>query len=196
MCIRDSISIKDCLTKDQEIIVQVEKDERGSKGAALTTIISLAGRFLVLMPNNPRASGISRRLDPSEREKLKLKVEALNAPKEMGVIVRTAGEGKDPEELKWDLQYLLKVWDAITEANVLKKSPFLIYKEDDIIIRTLRDYLKEDIEEIWIDTKEAFDQAEDGIRDSVASRGLGDVYKRQYFNKRLPYQRSRDHRSS
>ena len=159
----ERISIKDCLTKDQEIIVQVEKDERGSKGAALTTIISLAGRFLVLMPNNSRASGISRRLDPSEREKLKSKVEALNAPKEMGVIVRTAGEGKDPEELKWDLQYLLKVWDAITEANVLKKSPFLIYKEDDIIIRTLRDYLKEDIEEIWIDTKEAFDQAEEFV---------------------------------
>ena len=159
----ERISIKDCLTKDQEIIVQVEKDERGSKGAALTTIISLAGRFLVLMPNNSRASGISRRLDSSEREKLKSKVEALNAPKEMGVIVRTAGEGKDPEELKWDLQYLLKVWDAITEANVLKKSPFLIFKEDDIIIRTLRDYLKEDIEEIWIDTKEAFDQAEEFV---------------------------------
>ena len=159
----ERFSIKDCLTKDQEIIVQVEKDERGSKGAALTTIISLAGRFLVLMPNNSRASGISRRLDPVEREKLKAKVEALNAPKEMGVIVRTAGEGKDPEELKWDLQYLLKVWDAITEANVLKKSPFLIYKEDDIIIRTLRDYLREDIEEIWIDTKEAFDQAEEFV---------------------------------
>ena len=141
----ERISIKDCLTKDQEIIVQVEKEERGNKGAALTTIISLAGRFLVLMPNNPRASGISRRLNPAEREKLKSNVEALNAPKEMGVIVRTAGEGKDPEELKWDLQYLLKVWDAISEANVLKKSPFLIYKEDDIIIRTLRDYLKEDI---------------------------------------------------
>ena len=159
----ERFSIKDCLTKDQEIIVQVEKDERGSKGAALTTIISLAGRFLVLMPNNSRASGISRRLDPVEREKLKAKVEALNAPKEMGVIVRTAGEGKDPEELKWDLQYLLKVWDAITEANVLKKSPFLIYKEDDIIIRTLRDYLREDIEEIWIDTKEAFEQAEEFV---------------------------------
>ena len=159
----ERISIKDCLTKDMEIIVQVEKEERGNKGAALTTIISLAGRFLVLMPNNPRASGISRRLNPAEREKLKSNVEALNAPKEMGVIVRTAGEGKDPEELKWDLQYLLKVWDAISEANVLKKSPFLIYKEDDIIIRTLRDYLKEDIEEIWIDTKEAFDQAEEFV---------------------------------
>ena len=159
----ERISIKDCLTKDQEIIVQVEKEERGNKGAALTTIISLAGRFLVLMPNNPRASGISRRLNPAEREKLKSNVEALNAPKEMGVIVRTAGEGKDPEELKWDLQYLLKVWDAISEANVLKKSPFLIYKEDDIIIRTLRDYLKEDIEEIWIDTKEAYDQAEEFV---------------------------------
>ena len=159
----ERISIKDCLTKDQEIIIQVEKEERGNKGAALTSIISLAGRFLVLMPNNPKASGISRRLDASEREKLKSTVEALNAPEEMGVIVRTAGEGKDPDELKWDLEYLLSVWDAITEANVLKQAPFLIYKEDDIIIRTLRDYLKEDIEEIWIDTKEAFDQAEEFV---------------------------------
>ena len=159
----ERISIKDCLTKDQEIIIQVEKEERGNKGAALTSIISLAGRFLVLMPNNPKASGISRRLDASEREKLKSTVEALNAPEEMGVIVRTAGEGKDPDELKWDLEYLLSVWDAITEANVLKQAPFLIYKEDDIIIRTLRDYLKEDIKEIWIDTKEAFDQAEEFV---------------------------------
>ena len=159
----ERISIKDCLTKDQEIIIQVEKEERGNKGAALTSVISLAGRFLVLMPNDSKASGISRRLNPAEREKLKATVAALNAPEEMGVIVRTAGEGKEPDELKWDLEYLLSVWDAITEANALKQAPFLIYKEDDIIIRTLRDYLKEDIEEIWIDTKEAFDQAHEFV---------------------------------
>ena len=160
---KERISIKDCLSKDQEIIVQVEKDERGNKGAALTTLISIAGRFLVLMPNNPRASGISRRLNPDQRELLKKKVSDLNAPEGMGVIVRTAGEGRDQDDLKWDLSYLLKVWEAILEANALKNAPFLIFKESDIILRTLRDYLKEDVDEIWIDTKEAFDQAEEFI---------------------------------
>jgi len=159
----ERISIKDCLTKDQEIIVQVEKDERGNKGAALTTLISLAGRFLVLMPNNPKASGISRRLNPEQREMLKKKVSDLNAPVGMGVIVRTAGEGREQEDLNWDLSYLIKVWEAILEANALKTAPFLIYKESDIIIRTLRDYLKEDINEIWIDTNEAYEQAEEFI---------------------------------
>ena len=159
----ERISIKDCLTKDQEIIVQVEKDERGNKGAALTTLISLAGRFLVLMPNNPKASGISRRLNPEQREMLKKKVSDLNAPDGMGVIVRTAGEGREQEDLNWDLSYLIKVWEAILEANAQKTAPFLIYKESDIIIRTLRDYLKEDINEIWIDTNEAYEQAEEFI---------------------------------
>ncbi len=159
----ERISIKDCLTKDQEIIVQVEKDERGNKGAALTTLISLAGRFLVLMPNNPKASGISRRLNPEQREMLKKKVSDLNAPEGMGVIVRTAGEGREQEDLNWDLSYLIKVWEAILEANAQKPAPFLIYKESDIIIRTLRDYLKEDIDEIWIDTNEAYEQAEEFI---------------------------------
>ena len=159
----ERISIKDCLTKDQEIIVQVEKDERGNKGAALTTLISLAGRFLVLMPNNPKASGISRRLNPEQREMLKKKVSDLNAPEGMGVIVRTAGEGREQEDLNWDLSYLIKVWEAILEANAQKTAPFLIYKESDIIIRTLRDYLKEDINEIWIDTNEAYEQAEEFI---------------------------------
>ena len=159
----ERISIKDCLSKDQEIIVQVEKDERGNKGAALTTQISIAGRFLVLMPNNPRASGISRRLNPDQRELLKKKVADLNAPEGMGVIVRTAGEGREQDDLKWDLSYLLNVWEAILEANALKNAPFLIYKESDIIIRTLRDYLKEDVDEIWIDTKEAYEQAEEFI---------------------------------
>ena len=160
---KERISIKDCLTKDQEIIVQVEKDERGNKGAALTTLISIAGRFLVLMPNNPRASGISRRLNPDQREILKKKITDLNAPEGMGVIVRTAGEGRDQDDLKWDLSYLLNVWEAILEANALKSAPFLIFKESDILVRTLRDYLKEDVDEIWIDTKEAYEQAEEFI---------------------------------
>jgi len=153
------LSITDCLSKNQEIIVQVEKEERGNKGAALTTFVSLAGRFLVLMPNNPKAQGISRRLNPSERDTLKQKVSALNIPEEMGIIVRTAGEGKELTELEWDLDYLLKVWDAILEANLQKSGPFLIYKESDVIIRSLRDYVREDVDEVWIDTQEAYDQA-------------------------------------
>ena len=157
------LSVSDCLKKDQEILVQVEKDERGNKGAALTTNISLAGRYLVLMPNNPKAAGISRRLEGKERDKLKERILSLNVPESMGLIVRTAGEGKDLEDLKWDLEYLQRVWEGISEANTLKNSPILIFKESDIIIRALRDYLKEDIEEIWVDTEEAFEEASEFV---------------------------------
>ena len=157
------LSVSDCLKKDQEILVQVEKDERGNKGAALTTNISLAGRYLVLMPNNPKAAGISRRLEGKERDKLKERIASLNVPESMGLIVRTAGEGKDLEDLKWDLEYLQRVWEGISEANTLKNSPILIFKESDIIIRALRDYLKEDIEEIWVDTEEAFEEASEFV---------------------------------
>ena len=157
------LSVSDCLKKDQEILVQVEKDERGNKGAALTTNISLAGRYLVLMPNNPKAAGISRRLEGKERDKLKERIASLNVPDSMGLIVRTAGEGKDLEDLKWDLEYLQRVWEGISEANTLKNSPILIFKESDIIIRALRDYLKEDIEEIWVDTEEAFEEASEFV---------------------------------
>ena len=157
------LSVSDCLKKDQEILVQVEKDERGNKGAALTTNISLAGRYLVLMPNNPKAAGISRRLEGRERDKLKERIASLNVPESMGLIVRTAGEGKDLEDLKWDLEYLQRVWEGISEANTLKNSPILIFKESDIIIRALRDYLKEDIEEIWVDTEEAFEEASEFV---------------------------------
>jgi len=157
------LSVSDCLKKDQEILVQVEKDERGNKGAALTTNISLAGRYLVLMPNNPKAAGISRRLEGKERDKLKERIASLNVPESMGLIVRTAGEGKDLEDLKWDLEYLQRVWEGISEANTLKKSPILIFKESDVIIRALRDYLKEDIEEIWVDTEEAFEEASEFV---------------------------------
>ncbi|MDC3019201.1 Rne/Rng family ribonuclease [Gammaproteobacteria bacterium] len=158
------LSVSDCLKKDQEILVQVEKDERGNKGAALTTNISLAGRYLVLMPNNPKAAGISRRLEGRERDKLKERIASLNVPESMGLIVRTAGEGKDLEDLKWDLEYLHRVWEGISEANTLKNSPILIFKESDIIIRALRDYLKEDIEEIWVDTEEAFEEASEFVQ--------------------------------
>ena len=157
------LTVSDCLKKDQEILVQVEKDERGNKGAALTTNISLAGRYLVLMPNNPKAAGISRRLEGKERDKLKERIASLNVPESMGLIVRTAGEGKDLEDLKWDLEYLQRVWEGINEANTLKNSPILIFKESDIIIRALRDYLKEDIEEIWVDTEEAFEEASEFV---------------------------------
>ena len=157
------LTVSDCLKKDQEILVQVEKDERGNKGAALTTNISLAGRYLVLMPNNPKAAGISRRLEGKERDKLKERIASLNVPESMGLIVRTAGEGKDLEDLKWDLEYLQRVWEGISEANTLKNSPILIFKESDIIIRALRDYLKEDIEEIWVDTEEAFEEASEFV---------------------------------
>ncbi len=157
------LSVSDCLKKDQEILVQVEKDERGNKGAALTTNISLAGRYLVLMPNNPKAAGISRRLEGKEREKLKERIASLNVPDSMGLIVRTAGEGKELEDLKWDLEYLQRVWEGINEADKLKNSPILIFKESDIIIRALRDYLKEDIEEIWVDTEEAFEEASEFV---------------------------------
>ncbi len=157
------LTVSDCLKKDQEILVQVEKDERGNKGAALTTNISLAGRYLVLMPNNPKAAGISRRLEGKERDKLKERIASLNVPESMGLIVRTAGEGKGLEDLKWDLEYLQRVWEGISEANTLKNSPTLIFKESDIIIRALRDYLKEDIEEIWVDTEEAFEEASEFV---------------------------------
>ena len=157
------LTVSDCLKKDQEILVQVEKDERGNKGAALTTNISLAGRYLVLMPNNPKAAGISRRLEGKERDKLKERIASLNVPESMGLIVRTAGEGKDLEDLKWDLEYLQRVWEGISEENTLKNSPILIFKESDIIIRALRDYLKEDIEEIWVDTEEAFEEASEFV---------------------------------
>ena len=157
------LSVSDCLKKDQEILIQVEKDERGNKGAALTTNISLAGRYIVLMPNNPKAAGISRRLEGKERDKLKERIASLNIPESMGLIVRTAGEGKDLDDLKWDLDYLQRIWEGINEANTLKNSPVLIFKESDIIIRALRDYLKEDIEEIWVDTDEAFQEASEFV---------------------------------
>ncbi len=152
-------SIAECLTQGQEIIVQVDKEERGTKGAALTTFISLPGHYLVLMPNNPEAGGISRSLEGKDREEVKENFRSLDVPEGMGLIARTAAQGSSLDELQWDLEYLLSVWDAIQEANQLRKGPFLIYRDDDLISRTLRDFLREDITEVLVDTDEAFEKA-------------------------------------
>jgi len=152
-------TIDDVLSQGQEIIVQVDKEERGSKGAVLSTFISLAGHYLVLMPNNPDSGGISRSIEGKARDEMKSKMNSLNVPEGMGLILRTAGEGTSLEDLNWDLEYLLNVWDAVQEAYQLKKAPFLIFKENDLISRSLRDFLREDITEVLIDSDEAYDQA-------------------------------------
>ena len=153
------INIADVVKEGQEIIVQVDKEERGTKGAALTTFYSLAGRYLVLMPNNPRAGGISRRIEGDERDDLKDALATLEIPKDMGAIVRTAGVGRTAEELQWDLKYLLQLAEAIKIAAANRTAPFLIYQEGDVITRAVRDYMRDDIGEILIDTDEAFEQA-------------------------------------
>ncbi len=143
--------IKSVLKEGQEIVVQVEKEERGNKGAALTTFISLAGRFLVVMPNDSRASGVSRRITGEDRDIVRQSLKELDAPDSMGCIVRTAGVGRDVEELRWDLDYLLSVWEAIKSVVVTRPAPFLIYQEGNAIVRALRDYLSNDIGEILVD---------------------------------------------
>jgi ribonuclease E len=157
------VNIKEVLREGTEIIVQVEKEERGNKGAALTTFYSLAGRYLVLMPNNPRAGGISRRIEGDERDELKDTMAQLEIPKNMGAIIRTAGVGRGAEELQSDLDYLTTLADTIAKAADAGKAPFLIYQENNIIIRAIRDYLRDDIGEILIDTQEAFDQATEWV---------------------------------
>ncbi|HEK1659391.1 TPA: ribonuclease E [Pseudomonas aeruginosa] len=158
------INIKEVLSEGQEVIVQVEKEERGNKGATLTTFISLAGRYLVLMPNNPRAGGISRRIEGEERNELREALNGLNAPADMGLIVRTAGLGRSTEELQWDLDYLLQLWSAIKEASGERGAPFLIYQESNVIIRAIRDYLRQDIGEVLIDSIDAQEEALNFIR--------------------------------
>jgi ribonuclease E len=151
--------IQDALKERQEIIVQVDKDERGSKGAALTTFISLAGRYLVLMPNNPRGGGVSRRIEGEERAELKETVAQLDVPNGMSVIARTAGIGRSAEELNWDLKYLLQLWTAIEGAAQQQDGAFLIFQESSLVIRAIRDYFHEDIGEILIDTESIHEQA-------------------------------------
>ncbi|MDN6179602.1 MAG: ribonuclease E [Halomonas subglaciescola] len=162
-------SIKEVLKEGQEVIVQVDKEERGNKGAALTTFISLAGRFLVLMPNNPRAGGISRRIEGEERSQLKEAMGQLTVPDKMGLIVRTAGIGRTPEELQWDLDYLAQVWDSVTDEAGKRAAPFLIYRESNVIIRAMRDYLRQDIGEVLIDSPEIHAEALSFIRQVMPS---------------------------
>lgn len=157
--IQGRVNIKEVLREGQEVLVQVDKEERGNKGAALTTFISLAGRYLVLMPNNPRAGGISRRIEGEERQALKDALSELNIPNDMGVIVRTAGLGRTAEELQWDFDYLSTLWTAIREAGEKGPAPFLVHQESNVIIRAIRDYLRKDIGEVLIDSQETYDEA-------------------------------------
>ncbi len=151
--------VKDAIKEAQELVVQVEREERGNKGAALTTFISLAGRYLVLMPNNPRAGGVSRRIEGEERSAVREALSKLNLPTGMGTIVRTAGVGRSVEELQWDLDYLITLWDAIRKAAEQRAAPFLLYQESNVIIRALRDHFRSEIGEVIIDDTKVFEDA-------------------------------------
>ncbi len=166
------VEIKDALKEGQEILIQITKEERGNKGAALTTFISLAGRYLVLMPNNPRAGGISRRIEGDDRNELRDIIAHLEIPEGMGIIIRTAGVGKSEEEITWDLNYLMQLWQAIDTAGKARPAPFLIYQESNVIIRAIRDYLSPDIGEILIDSPELFEKASDFMK-GVMPHNLG-----------------------
>ena len=157
-------NIRDLLKEGLEVVVQVEKEERGNKGAALTTFISLAGRYMVLMPNNPKAGGVSRRIEGEDRQALKEALEHLTVPDDVGLIVRTAGMGRDAEELQWDLDYLLQLWRSISTAASSQKAPFLIYQESKLFIRALRDYLRNDIGEILIDEESLYNDAREFVQ--------------------------------
>jgi ribonuclease E len=153
------VRVQDALHEGQELIVQVDKDERGTKGAALTTYISLAGRYLVLMPNNPRGGGVSRRIEGEDRAELRDVMSHLNIPQGMSIIARTAGIGRSEEELQWDLNYLLQLWRAIEDASKSQSGAFLIYQESSLVIRAIRDYFNQEIGEILIDTESIYEQA-------------------------------------
>ncbi len=153
------VRIQDVIKEGQELLVQVEKDERGNKGAALTTFISLAGRFLVFMPNNPKGGGISRRIEGDQRAELREAMSQLTIPTEHALIARTAGIGKSPEELQWDLDFLLQLWEAIRKAADDRPAPFLVYQETNLVVRAIRDYLRSDIAEIMIDDRQIYDRA-------------------------------------
>ena len=157
--VRDA-KIQECISNGQELLVQVEKEERGNKGAALTTFVSLAGRYLVLMPNNPRGGGVSRRIEGEDREELKENLDQLEYPKGMSLIARTAGIGRTAPELQWDLNYMLKLWSAIDGAAKAGKGAFLIYQESSLVIRAIRDYFTADVGEILIDTDALYEQAQ------------------------------------
>ena len=165
-------NIKQVLREGQQIVVQVEKEERGNKGAALTTFLSLAGRFLVLMPNNPRAGGVSRRITGPDRDEIRSALQALDISDGMGVIVRTAGVGRSHEELRWDLDYLMQVWEAIKQTVVQRPAPFLIYQESNAILRALRDHLSNDLGEVIIDSESVAAEARE-FMERVMPHNLG-----------------------
>ncbi|HEX2667899.1 MAG TPA: Rne/Rng family ribonuclease [Gammaproteobacteria bacterium] len=176
------INIREVLQEGQEVMVQVDKEERGNKGAALTTFISLAGRFMVLMPNNPRAGGVSRRVEGDDREELRDALSSLQIPEGMGVIIRTAAGGRSPEELQWDLDYLVQTWDAIDKASHERSAPFLIYQEGNVVIRALRDYLRADIGEILVDDDKMFQEAQ-AFMQKVMPQSVG---KLKRYDERVP----------
>lgn len=167
--IEGRVKIKDVLKEGQEVIVQVDKEERGNKGAALTTFVSLAGRYLVLMPNNPRAGGISRRIEGEERAELRDALSKIEVPKGMGVIVRTAGVGRSAEELQWDLAYLMQLWESIDTEAQSHASPYFLFQESNVVIRAIRDYLRQDVGEVIVDNQETFDLASAFIQQVMPS---------------------------
>ena len=159
------VNIQDVINEGQECLVQVEKEERGNKGAALSTFMSLAGRYMVLMPNNPRSGGISRRIEGEERDSLRDAMSELEFPDGMGIIIRTAGVDKSADELQWDLDYLLQLWEAIQRAEKDNRAPALIHQESNVIVRTIRDNLRSDIGEVLIDSEDAYKEAADFIEE-------------------------------
>ena len=175
-------NIKEVLKEGQEIVVQIDKEERGKKGAALTTYVSLAGRFIVLKPNKSKSGGISRRITGEDRDYARTSLGAINIPKNMSVILRTAGIDRTPEELEWDLNNMLAIWEAIKTVIVKKPSPFLIYKESNAVLRALRDYLTNDVGEILIDEKEAFDDAKKFVTQVMPYN----TKKLKYYNDDVP----------
>ncbi len=175
-------SIADVIKEGLEVVVQVEKEERGNKGAALTTFISLAGRYLVLMPNNPRAGGVSRRIEGPERNEIRDALKELDVPDGMGLIVRTAGVGRNAEELQWDLDYLRNLWSAVGKAAETKSAPFLIYQESNVIIRALRDYLRSDIGEILIDDRDVYERAREFVQQVMPHN----LQKLKFYDDKVP----------
>ncbi|MDQ2075667.1 ribonuclease E [Marinimicrobium sp. ABcell2] len=165
------VKIKEVVKEGTEVIVQVDKEERGNKGAALTTFISLAGRYLVLMPNNPRAGGISRRIEGEDRTELKEALSGVEVPSGMGIIIRTAGVGRSTEELQWDLNYLMQLWESIDKAAQSSKAPNFLFQESNVIIRAIRDYLREDVGEVMVDNQEAYDLASGFIQQVMPNFG-------------------------